>query len=518
MSTLNKTFPILLMLIFQLFSCKSLNEERTKPNIILILADDLGYGELGCYGQQIIQTPNIDKLSQEGMKFTQFYTGSPVCAPARCVLLTGKHTGHAYIRGNDEWRERGEVWDYAKAVEDPNLEGQRPIPAGTVTIEKILQEEGYQTACIGKWGLGGPLTKGIPNLQGFDFFYGYNCQRQAHTYYPLHLWKNQEKVWLENELVIPGTKLDEDADTLDSESYKKFTQTYYAPDLMLEEALNFIEQNKEQPFFLYYATPIPHAPLQAPEDLVAKYQQILGDEEPYTGDAGYFPNRTPHATYAAMIEYLDQQAGKIVMKLKELYIDKNTIIFFTSDNGPTFNGGTDSPFFNSAGPFKSERGWGKASLHEGGIRVPLIASWPGVINPGTNSDFLGVFYDVLPTLCDVAESTIPENSDGISFLPTLLGDKQIEVHEFLYWEFPAYGGQQAVRIGKWKGLRENILDGNMDIQLFNLEMDIQELQDVSNENPDIVMRIGEIMKTEHTPSEIERFRMERLGDNPDNIQ
>ncbi len=509
---MNRLHLFSFLLVLLLSACLKNQEGDSKPNIILILTDDLGYGELGCYGQKIIQTPNIDQLAQEGMKFLQFYSGSPVCAPARCVLLTGKHSGHAYIRGNDEWRERGEVWDFAKAVEDPNLEGQRPIPDKTVTIGKILQEQGYRTSCVGKWGLGGPLTEGIPNLQGFDFFYGYNCQRQAHTYYPLHLWKNQEKVWLENELVVPGTKLDDGADIHDLGTYKKFTQTYYAPDLMLEEALKFIEQNKEQPFFLYFATPIPHAPLQAPEGLVGKYQQILGAEEPYTGDAGYFPNRTPRATYAAMIDYMDQQVGEIFRKLRELSLDKNTIIFFTSDNGPTFNGGTDSPFFNSAGPFKSERGWGKGSLHEGGIRVPLIVRWPGIIEAGTQSEFIGAFYDILPTLCDIVGTEIPDNTDGISFLPALLGDKQKESHEFLYWEFPAYGGQQAVRMDNWKGLRANILEGNMEIQLYNLDRDIREQEDISKDHPEIVKRIREIMNTEHTPSVIDRFRMEMLGD------
>jgi arylsulfatase len=452
----NNNFILLLTGIFAFFiTCTPGDRDAPLPNIVLILADDLGYGELGCYGQEIIETPHIDQLAREGKRFTQFYSGSPVCAPARCVLLTGLHSGHAYIRGNDEWRERGEVWDYAKAVEDPRLEGQRPIPDSLLTIAEILQKTGYKTACIGKWGLGAPDTEGIPNRQGFDLFFGYNCQRQAHTYYPKHLWKNETKVWLENELIVPGTRLEEGADPDDPASYQIYRQLQYAPELMLEQALEFMEDNRDRPFFLYFASPIPHVPLQAPEEWVEKYRNKIGPEEPYLGEQGYFPNRTPRATYAAMVSYLDEQVGELVKKIKELGSYRNSLILFTSDNGPTFNGGSDSPFFNSAGPFFSDRGWGKGTLHEGGIRVPLVVTWPGVIDPASETDFIGAFYDLLPTLCDITGSEIPGDSDGISFLPVLMGKPQKKTHEFLYWEFPAYGGQQAIRMGKWKGLREN---------------------------------------------------------------
>ena len=504
---------MILFAFFFLFSgCAEKEEKEVTPNILIILADDLGYGDPGCYGQKIIETPNIDQLAKEGMLFTQFYSGSPVCAPARCVLLTGEHTGHAFIRGNDEWGERGDVWDYAKAVQDSHLEGQRPIPDSIFTVAEMLQSRGYKTACVGKWGLGGPDTEGIPNHQGFDFFFGYNCQRQAHTYYPRHLWKNEEKVWLDNELVVPGTKLDENADPDDPASYRKYELNQYSPELMLEEALSFIEQNKDQPFFLYFASPIPHVPLQAPRQLVEKYTRIIGPETPYLGDQGYFPNRTPRATYAAMVNYLDFQIGALVRRIKELGLGNNTVIFFTSDNGPTFNGGTDSPYFGSAGPFRSERGWAKGFLHEGGIRVLLIVTWPGRIQPGTRSERIGAFYDIFPTLCEIVDVKIPDHSDGISLLPTFLGKATSRDHEFLYWEFPENDGQQAVRIGKWKGIRENINQGKLEIQLFDLENDIREEQDVAEENPEVVGQIRAIMEAQHRPAEIERFRKGALGD------
>ncbi len=510
-------FPLFLSVLLFFTSCKDKEESKEKktqkPNIIYILADDLGYGELGVYGQEKIQTPHIDALAASGMMFTQHYAGAPVCAPSRDILLTGQHAGHAYIRGNDEWASRGEVWNYAKAVYDPNLEGQRPIPNDIPTIGKVLQDAGYKTAIVGKWGLGAPLTQGIPTKNGFDFFYGFNCQRQAHQYYPKHLWKNEEKIWLDNELVAPGrdNKLPEGADPLDPASYKKWQQKDYAPALMQQEVLNFITLNKDKPFFMYYATPIPHDPLQVPQNYVDKYVKIFGDEKPYTGKA-YFPNRYPHATYAGMISYLDDQVGEIVEKLKELGIYDNTLIIFTSDNGPTYVGGVDAEYFNSAGPFKNNYGRTKGFTYEGGIRVPMIASWPGKIEPGTKTDLISAFWDVMPTLSEIAGAKTPENIDGISFLPTLLGKKNQKLHKFLYWEFPSYQGQQAVRIGDWKGIRKNIFKGNMKIELYNLKNDPSEEHDVAAKHPDIVNKIEDIMKREHTPARLERFKIRQLGD------
>lgn len=512
---MNKT-AILLSALFLLFpACQNQKQQEAelqKPNIIYILADDLGYAELGCYGQTKIETPNIDALAKNGMRFTQHYTSSPVCAPARCMLLTGLHAGHAQIRGNDEWAARGDVWNFEAMANDPNLEGQRPLKPGTQTIGTLLQQEGYKTGIVGKWGLGGPLTEGIPNKQGFDFFYGYNCQRQAHTYFPVHLWKNTEKVLLNNKMVPPRTGLPEGADPLNPDSYSDFWLTDYSPELMQNEVIHFIKENQNQPFFMYYASPIPHMPLQAPKRWVDYYVKKFGDEEPYTGDRGYFPHRYPHAAYAAMVSYFDEQIGEIVATLKELGLYENTLIMFSSDNGPTFNGGTDSPWFNSADPFKSEQGWGKANLTEGGIRIPMIAQWPGKTEPGSETDLLSAHYDVLPTLCEIVGIEPAGDIDGISFLPTLLGEGNQKEHEFLYWEFPASGGQQAVRMGKWKGLRKNIFKDDLHIQLFNLEEDIQEQNDVSAQHPEIVQKIESIFAQQHTPPEIERFKIKQLGD------
>jgi arylsulfatase len=491
-------------------------KETDKPNIIYILADDLGYGELGVYGQEKIQTPNIDALAKGGMLFTQHYSGAPVCAPSRYMLMTGKHAGHARIRGNDEWAERGEVWDFEKAINDPNLEGQRPILNATVTLGEVLQNVGYKTGVVGKWGLGAPLTDGIPNKNGFDFFYGYNCQRQAHQLYPRHLWKNQVKVWLDNEIVSPGkdNRLAKDADPMDPESYMIWSQNDYAPAKMQTEVLGFIEANKEQPFFMYYASPLPHLPLQVPQEYVDKYVKLFGDEKPYDGIKGYFPHRYPNAAYAGMISYLDDQVGEIVAKLKELDLYENTLIIFTSDNGPTYLGGVDADYFNSAKPFSNDYGRTKGFTHEGGIRVPMIASWPGKVKAGSTSDHISAFWDVLPTLGELVKSDVPADIDGISFLPELLGEEegQQKDHDFLYWEFPSYQGQQAVRMGNWKGIRKNIFKGNMTLELYDLSKDLTESNDVASKNPEIVAKIESIMKNEHTTAEIERFKIKELGD------
>ena len=498
-----KTILSIFIIAVLMVSCNTQEKnesEKQLPNIVYILADDLAYNELGCYGQQKIETPNIDKLAENGMLFKEHYCGSPVCAPSRDVLLTGQHGGHAYIRGNDGMPSRGDIWDFAKTSADPYLEGQRPIPDSTVTIAKLLKQKNYVTACIGKWGLGGPLTEGNPNKQGFDLFYGYNCQRQAHTYYPLHLWRNDKKDTLRNKLLKPHTPLPKDADPYDPESYKQFSDVDYSPDLMLKEALGFIETNKNKPFFLYYASPLPHVALQAPEKWVKKYHAKFGDEEPYTGNHGYFPSRYPRATYAGMISCLDEQVGEIVKKLKEEGVYDNTLIIFTSDNGPTYTGGVDFEFFESSAPFHNGYGWTKGFVHEGGIHIPMIASWPGHIAKGKTSKHLSAFYDVLPTLCDIADISVPAYMDGISFLPELLGEKNQE-HEYLFWEFAGYGGQQAVRMGKWKAVRKNIKKGNLEIELYDMDNDLLEEHDVAQEYPEIIKKIEKIMLAEHQPSE-----------------
>jgi arylsulfatase len=416
------------------------------------------------------------------------------------------------VRGNDEWASRGKVWDYRAVEADSTLEGQFPIPAGTVTAARLLQNAGYTTAVVGKWGLGAPQTDGIPTKQGFDYFYGYNCQRQAHTYYPVHLWENDHRVYIGNDTVAPTEKLDEGADPYDLKSYDKFKLKSYSPDLMFNAITKFVDKNKDEPFFLYWATPIPHAPLQAPQRWVDYYVKKFGDEEPYTGNKGYFPCRYPHATYAAMISYLDENVGKLIKQLKDLGIYDNTLIIFTSDNGPTYNGGTDSPWFDSAHPFRSEFGKGKGFVYEGGIRVPMIAEWPGKIKPGTVNNHPFAFYDVLPTLCDIAGEKAPADTDGISFLPSMLGEKQKD-HEFLYWEYPEYGGQIAVRMGKWKAVCRNMRKkNNFTFELYDLETDLGETNDVAAEHPEIIEKIKQIVKEQHTKSANPNWRFKVLGD------
>lgn len=479
-----------------------------KPNIIFILGDDLGYNDLGCYGQKIIETPNIDALARIGIRFTNYYSGAPVSAPSRCVLLTGKHSGHAFIRGNHEWAERGAVWDYEKMEADPSLEGQFPVPLNTVTYSKLLQKDGYKTACVGKWGLGAPYTDGVPNKQGFDFFFGYNCQRQAHTYYPQHLWRNEEIVKLDNQFIIPRTTtLDGDGDPMKPESYARYTLKEYAPALMLTEALNFIESSKGGPFYLSFTTIIPHVPLQAPAEWVNKYRAKIGEEKPYLGDKGYFPCRYPLATYAAMVSYLDHQVGQIVAKLKELGIYDNTIIIFTSDNGPVITGGSRSDYFQNASPFNQSAGRLKGSVYEGGIHVPLVVSWPAKIKKSRVSEHICAAWDFFPTFCDITGAQKPDGLDGLSFLPELIGKGKQEKHDHLYFEFPEGRGCQAVRMGNWKGIRDSTLNGNMKIKLFNLAGDKTESIDLAASNPDIVRKIEAVMLKEHNEPEIARFRI-----------
>ena len=477
-----------------------------KPNIIFILADDLGYNDLGCYGQKIIETPNIDALTTSGVRFINYYSGSPVSAPSRCVLLTGKHSGHSFIRGNHEWPERGDVWDYYKMEENPALEGQYPIPAQTVTFSKVLKEMGYKTGCVGKWGLGAPLTEGVPNKQGFDFFFGYNCQRQAHTFYPQHLWRNEEIVKLNNEFIVPRTReLDGDGDPNKSESYARYSLKDYAPELMLDEALDFIRSSKGEPFFLHFTTIIPHVPLQAPGEWVEKYRAKIGEEKPYLGDRGYFPCQYPMATYAAMVSYLDYQVGRLIQELKDLGVYENTMVIFTSDNGPVTTGGAVSQFFENAKPFNQASDRLKGTVYEGGIHVPLIISWPSVIKESRESDHICAAWDFFPTFCDLTGAKHPEDLDGISLMPTIVQKGRQEKHEYLYWEYPERRGQQAVRLGNWKGIRDSTRDGNLTIKLFNLENDITESDDLAATNPEIVSKIEQIMITGRQHPELERF-------------
>jgi arylsulfatase A len=451
-------------------SCRTntmrMTQHKKKPNIIYILADDLGYAELGCYGQKKIKTPNIDKLAAEGMRFTQHYSGNPVCAPSRCALMTGLHTGHAQIRANKEVGGK-EGW-----VLGSTIGGQWPIKADTVTVAKILKDAGYTTGAFGKWGLGRAGTTGDPNKQGFDHFFGYICQRQAHTYYPNHLWRDGEIEWLE--------------------ANKDGKEQVYSHDLIAQEALNFIRANKDHPFFLYVPFTIPHMALQVPEDSLAEYRGQWPDP-PYKGDKGYFAHSSPRACYAAMITRMDRDVGRIMSLLKELGLDENTLVIFTSDNGPTFNGGSDSAFFESAKPLRGLKG----SVYEGGIRVPYIARWPGRIKEAGTNNHTSAFWDFLPTCCELIGEDPPKDIDGISMLPTLLGQNQRQKkHEYLYWELR---GQQAIRMGKWKALR---LKPGRKIELYDLDSDIAESKDLSDEHPEIVAQMAEIFRTGRTESEV----------------
>lgn len=450
------------------------------PNILYILADDLGYSELGCYGQKKIRTPNIDRLAQNGIRFTQHYSGSAVCAPTRCMLLTGKHAGHAYIRDNDEMGSRGDVWN------DPSIEGQRPLPEGTETLGTLFQRAGYRTACIGKWGLGWHGSSGDPKKQGFDHFYGYICQRVAHNYYPTHMWNDGRKEKLDNPYFKAHQRFPKEKDSLAPDSYESYSGNDYAPDFMLQDTLEFIRENPEQPFFIYWCTPVPHLALQVPDDSLQEYVGKF-DDKPYDGSQAYLPHLHPRAAYAAMITRMDRDIGTIIEELRRLGLYENTLIMFSSDNGPTFCGGTDSEYFDSASGFSGL----KCSLKEGGIRVPMIASWPGRIEPDRTTDHLSAHWDVMATLADVLGIDAPHDTDGISFLPTLLNKGEQKKHEYLYWE---YKGQQAVRTGNWKGYRKNAKKSpDSYIEVFDLNNDPGETINLREQHPEIEKALVELM-------------------------
>jgi arylsulfatase A len=404
------------------------------------------------------------------MWFTQFYAGAPVCAPSRCTLMTGKHLGHAAIRDNREHQP----------------EAQAPMAASEVTVADLFKRRGYATAAIGKWGLGYPGSEGDPLKRGFDLFFGYNCQRHAHNHYPTYLWKNNRRISLEgNTAGVTGKQ--------------------YALDLMEAEALAFVRANKDKPFFLYLPFTIPHAALQVPEDSLAEYRGKWPDP-PYDGKikgkTNYQPHPSPRAAYAAMITRMDRSVGRVLDLLKELRLDDDTIVMFSSDNGPPFAyGGHDSKFFGSAGPHRGFKG----DVYEGGIRAPLVARWPGRIAPGTTSDLVAYFPDLMPTFMDLigAPAIVPQGIDGLSYAPTLLGKpSEQKRHEFLVWSFPGYAGQQAVRLGNWKGVRRNLQQGKSPLELYDLASDVGEKKDVAAQHPEVVKRIEEILTREHVPSKV----------------
>ena len=468
-------------------------EPGRKPNIIFVLADDLGYGDLGAYGQKIIHTPTLDKFAAEGMKFTQHYAGSPVCAPARCVLMTGRHPGHAFVRDN---HEIGSWYSF---------QGQIPIPADEPSLAAVMKAAGYATAAFGKWGLGGVGSTGDPLKHGFDHFFGFNDQRQAHNYFPQFLNDDEGKFVLTgngNVSEKEGLAIPAGSDSNNPASYAAFIGKQYAPDLCCERALKFIKDNRDKPFFLYYPTTVPHLALQVPEDSLAEYKGKLGDR-PYTGGDGYLPHQYPHAAYAAMVTRMDRDIGRLHQLVQDLGLDGDTIFIFTSDNGAVYPlSGYDPVYFHSNGDLHGYKG----DIYEGGMREPLIVRWPGHVPAGTTSPFVTGFEDWMPTLLELAGATnlVPATADGISFAATLRGEVQ-EPRPFLYREFHGYGGQQAIRVGDWKLLRRNLLGtpkkpAAPTLELYNLSEDPMETTNVAAAHPELVEKLSAMMRAQHVAS------------------
>jgi arylsulfatase A len=453
-----KTITAIFLLLFSypLFSQKT----APKPNIILIIADDLGYGDLGCYGQQKIATPNIDKLAKSGMRFTQFYAGTSVCAPSRATLMTGLHTGHTAVRGNKGMKP----------------EGQSPLPLNTVTIAKVLEQNGYNTAAFGKWGLGFPGSGSEPTDMGFNTFFGYNCQSLAHNYFPDHLWSNKERI------NYPDNVAKHNA---------------YSADIIHEQAMKFLGNQNKKPFFLFLPYTIPHSELAVPHDSVyQRYVTQFNDKPIETKaekNADAIIDPYPHAAYAAMVSRLDKYVGEVVAALAKKGMLENTLIIFTSDNGPHKEGGNDPYFFNSNGGLNGI----KRDLYEGGIRVPFIASWKGKIKAGSQSNRIAAMWDLFPTFEQLSKAAISDSIDGISIVPALLGKAQ-PAHKYLYWEFHENGGRQAIRMGDWKAVKLNVSkNANSQIELYNISTDRPEKNNVASQYPDIVKQMEVIFMEAH---------------------
>jgi arylsulfatase A-like enzyme len=450
-----------LVMLFAAVVGPAVVEAQSRPNIVFILADDLGYGDLDCYGQKRIRTPNIDGIAKEGLRFTDYYAGCTVCAPSRCVLMTGLHTGHAHIRGN-AGRDRPE----AQTLRDAD-----------VTVAEVLKKAGYATALVGKWGLGDEGSIGTPNKQGFDYFFGYFNQFHAHNYYPAYLIKNEVRFPLKN--VVPGEG--------PFGSGVATTQVEYSADVITAEALKWVEQRRSQPFFLYYSPTLPHANNEGGRN---------GMEVPELGEYAQTDWPQQQKAHAAMISRLDADVGRLMDLLKKLGIDNNTLVFFSSDNGPHREGGNDPDFNDSNGPLRGI----KRDLTDGGIRVPFIARWPGKIAPGV-SDFVGGFQDAMPTLAEVAgaSGSVPSQTDGVSIVPTLLGQRERQKqHEYLYWTFYERGGGQAARVGQWKAIQQPMSSA---VRLYDVKKDIGEERDVAAENPEVVAKLAATMKGAYVPHE-----------------
>ncbi|MEM7145213.1 MAG: arylsulfatase [Verrucomicrobiota bacterium] len=465
----------------------------SRPNVVFILADDLGYGELGCYGQEKILTPNVDRLAQEGMRFTQHYTGAPVCAPARCTLMTGQHLAHAEIRTNKD-SGNGRVFP-----------GQYPITTDIVTIAEVLKDKGYATGAFGKWGLGPSNTTGSPIKQGFDRYYGYNCQRNAHSFYPYFLDSNEKEVKV-NSGLIPG-HLKKPEGEIVADDYRLEN---YAPDLILAEAVKFLDENKDEPFFLYLPFIEPHVAMQPPQEWIDRYPEEWDEEKgPYRGQNGYLPHPRPRAGYAAMISDLDEHVGTILERLDHHGLSENTIVIFTSDNGtthgsrdPNFHvGGADAPFFNSTAGLKGYKG----SVDEGGIRVPCVVRWPGHVTPGSTTEMPSYFPDWFPTLCAITDSPLPETQtlDGLDLTPVLKGESTPDRPDPMIWEFHGYGGLLAIRDDNWKAVRRDLLKKEPgDWELYDIEKDPSETTDLAAQHPEIIKRLESAFTETRTPNPI----------------
>ena len=454
------------------------------PNVIFVLADDLGYGDIEPYGQQIIKTPHLSQLANEGMKFTQFYTGTAVCAPSRASFMTGQTTGETHIRGNREVREP--------------IDGQAPILAGAPSIAQLFKQAGYRTGCFGKWGLGTPDSEGNPLKQGFDTFFGYNSQFRAHRRYPAYLWHDNEKV------MIP-----------ENGNYER--QEVYAEDLIQQHILQYIgAQTTDTPFFMWLTYTIPHAELVVPNDSIYQQYQHL-PKRPYKGHdysgitdkpfgwAGYMSQPDTYGTYAAMVSRLDWYVGQIRKALKAKGLEDDTIIIFASDNGAHREGGADPKFFNSSAGLRGI----KRDLYEGGIRTPYIVYWKGKIKAGSVSDHVGAFWDMMPTFAEITGQKLAATPHQVSFLPTLLGKNQ-KAHKYLYWEFHEEGGKQAVRYKYWKGVRLNVnKDKEAPIELYDLRTDPAEQHNLAEQYPKVVKKMKKIMNEAHTRSDLFPFDWER---------
>ncbi|QEG34011.1 arylsulfatase [Bythopirellula goksoeyrii] len=438
-----------------------------QPNIVFILADDLGYGDLGCFGQKQIATPHLDKMAADGMKLTQHYAGSTVCAPSRCVLMTGKHSGHVPIRDN----------------RNVSPTSNKPLPDDEVTIAELLQEQGYATALIGKWGLGDQHNAGFPNQQGFDYTFGYLDQSHAHNYFPEFLFRNGERVTLRN--FVPAAR--------PSGAGVASEKVDYSHDRIAEEAHAWLRLNHRKPFFLYLAVTLPHANNEA------------GSRGQETPDFGQYADRDwpdSQKGTASMITRLDETVGQVRELLELLGVEENTIVVFSSDNGPHAEGGNDPAYFHSSGPLRGI----KRDLYEGGIRVPTIVAWPGQISPGHVEDTVSAFQDWLPTFAELAGSETPSDIDGISLVPMLTGQGEQAQHDFLYWEFFKEGGKRAIRSGDWKGVQLGMKQSRKPIELYDLRSDLSEEHDLADEHPEVVARLERLMDSAHSDSGDYSFR------------